>query len=195
MRQLPLNAGPRDGVEVHWWPLIDRADGTEYCVGAKDALAQIIRCQEPNFALAALDTALHEGKIESGDVPEVFANVPGKFQYLRTHIDARIDAGQETVLRRLVLDAGMTCEIQVSISGVGRVDMVVEKCVVVEADSRAHHKTWAEHIRDRTRDRLLAERQYVSLRVLYQDIMFDPEGVIRAIRELVEICRHGSPRA
>jgi very-short-patch-repair endonuclease len=164
-------------------------------VGARDALAQIIRCQDPKFALAALDSALHEQKIESGDLPEIFANVPAKFGYLRAQIDARVDAGQETVLRRLVLEAGMSCEIQVSILGVGRVDMVVEKCVVIEADSRAHHNEWEQHVRDRTRDRLLAERQYVSLRVLYQDIMFDPEGVIRAIRELVDICRHGSPRA
>jgi very-short-patch-repair endonuclease len=194
-RQLPLNAAPRDGVEVHWWPLIDRADGSEYCVGAKDALAQIIRCQDPKFALAALDTALHEGKIHSDDLPEIFGGVPARFQHLRHQIDARVDAGQETVLRRLVLEAGLKCEIQVSIVGVGRVDMVIEECVVVEADSRSHHKSWEEHVRDRTRDRRLAERKYVSLRVLYQDIMFDPEGVIRAIRALVEICRHGSARA
>jgi very-short-patch-repair endonuclease len=194
-RRLPLAAVPRENVTVHWWPLIDSADGTEYCVGVRDALAHIIRCQAPNFALAALDTALHDAKIQMSELPDIFAAVPAKHSGLRFQIDARVDAGQETVLRRLILDAGMRCEIQVWIPGVGRVDMVVEECVVLEADSRAHHKSWPEHIRDRTRDRLLAERQYVSLRVLYQDIMFDPDGVIRAIRELVEICRNGSPRA
>ncbi len=114
---------------------------------------------------------------------------------MEAFIDARVDAGQETVLRRLVLRAGYSCKIQVYIPGVGRVDTLVEDCVVVEADSRSHHKSWEQHILDRTRDRQLAELGYVSLRVLYQDIMFDPDGVVRAIGELVGICRSGSPRA
>jgi very-short-patch-repair endonuclease len=153
-RRVPLAVVPRDGVELHWWPLIDPVDASDHCVGARDALAQIIQCQEPRFALAALDTALHERKIWPSDLSEI----------------------------------------QVSIAGVGRVDLVVEGCVVVEADSFAHHKSWEEHTRDRTRDRLLAARRYLTLRVLYHDIMFDPEGVLAAIRELVSICSNGSDR-
>lgn len=193
-RQVPLARAPRDGVKLHWWPLIDSTDGTEYCVGARDALAQIIQCQEPRFALAALDTALHEHKIWPSDLSEIFASVPAKHHELRTRIDARVDAGQESVLRDLICRAGFQCEIQVSIDGVGRVDLVVEGCVVVEADSFSHHRSWPEQVNDRTRDRLLAARHYLTLRVLYQDIMFDPEGVIAAIRELVTICRNGSDR-
>jgi very-short-patch-repair endonuclease len=174
---------------------MDRADGSEYCVGARDAVAQIIRCQPANFAIAALDTALHTGAIEHEDVADIFASVPAKYRDLRKYIDARADAGQESVLRRLVQRAGFRCEIQVEIRGVGRVDMVVEDCVVVEADSQRHHKAWEEHVRDRSRDRRLAELGFVSLRVLYQDIMFDPAGVIRAIDQLVKLCRNGSRRA
>ncbi len=194
-RRVALSEMPRDGVELHWWPLIEPGDGTEYAVGARDALAQIIRCQPRNYALAALDTALHERAIRPSDLAEIFRHVPDKHGELRTLIDARADAGQESVLRQLIRDAGLRCEIQVVIGGVGRVDMVVEGCVVVEADSRAHHKTWEQHVRDRTRDRLLAELGYPSLRVLYQDIFFDPDGVIRAIEELVRICRAVSIRA
>jgi very-short-patch-repair endonuclease len=194
-RAIPLNAAPRGGVELHWWPLLDQADGTEYCVGARDALAQIIRCQPHNFALAALDTALHEGAITHGDLPEIFAHVPGMYRVLGSQVDARSEAGQETVLRRLVVDAGLECEIQVPIPGVGRVDLLVEKCVVVEADSRQYHSSWEERVRDINRDRLLAERGYLTLRVLYQTIMFEPDAVIRAIRELVLVSRQGSRHA
>lgn len=193
-RRVPLAVVPRDGVELHWWPLIDPVDASDHCVGARDALAQIIQCQEPRFALAALDTALHERKIWPSDLSEIFANVPAKYRDLRSRIDARVDAGQESILRDLLQRAGFRCEIQVSIAGVGRVDLVVEGCVVVEADSFAHHKSWEEHTRDRTRDRLLAARRYLTLRVLYHDIMFDPEGVLAAIRELVSICSNGSDR-
>jgi very-short-patch-repair endonuclease len=190
-----LNAVPRLGVQLHWWPLIAPDDGTEFCVGARDALAQIVQCQPRHFAVAALDTALHEGCVLASQLDEIFANVPAKQRLLRGQIDARADAGQESVLRRIILEAGMRCDIQVAIGGVGRVDLLVEGCVVVEADSNAHHKSWEQHIRDRTRDRILARQGYPSLRVLYQDIMFDPNGVISAIRELVRICREGSIRA
>lgn len=191
-RFVPLADAQRNGVELHWWPLLDREDGTEYCVGARDALAQIIQCQPRNFALAALDTALHEGRISADDIPEIFAHVPDRYRSLRRRIDARSDAGQETVLRQLIIDSGLRCDIQVRIAGVGRVDLLVEGCVVVEADSNKFHKSWSDHIRDRTRDRRLAERGYPSLRVLYQDIMFGPDEVIAAIRTLVSLCRFGS---
>lgn len=194
-RFVRLAEARRDGVELHWGPLLDSGDGTEYCVGPRDALAQIIQCQPRNFALAALDTALHEGQICSADVPDIFAHVPAKYRALRFRIDARSDAGQETVLRQLILDAGLRCDIQVRIDRVGRVDLLVEGCVVVEADSHQFHKSWSDHIRDRTRDRLLAELGYPSLRVLYRDIMFDPAGVVKAIRNLVNLCHFGSAHA
>ena len=190
----PLAELPRDGVQLHWWPLIDEADGSEYCVGVRDALVQIIRCQEPRFALAALDLAVHENHIRPSDLDAIFARVPLAQQSLRARINARSEAGQETVLRQLIIDAGLRCEIQVRIDGVGRVDFLVEGRVVVEADSQGFHKEWEQHIRDRNRDLLLAERGYLSLRVLYQHIMFEPENVIAAIRRLVLISRaDGTP--
>jgi very-short-patch-repair endonuclease len=189
----PLSELPRNGVQLHWWPLIDVADGSEFCVGVRDALVQIIRCQEPRFALAALDLALHERRIRPSDLDVIFTGVPFAHQGLRAQIDARSEAGQETVLRQLVLDAGLQCEIQVIIDGVGRVDFLVERRVVVEADSRGFHKEWEQHVRDRTRDLLLAERGYLSLRVLYQHIMFEPETVIDAISRLVDISRTAGP--
>jgi len=169
------------------------ADGSEYCVGVKDALVQIIRCQEPRFALAALDLALHERRIRPRDLDAIFARVPAAQQSLRAQINPRSEAGQESVLRQLILDAGLRCEIQVSIDGVGRVDFLVDGRVVVEADSQGFHKEWEQHVRDRTRDLLLAERGYLTLRVLYQHIMFEPETVVAAIRRLVLISRSADP--
>lgn len=191
----PLNELPRGGVRLHWWPLLQPQAGTEYCVGVIDALVQIIRCQPPRFALAALDTALHDQRIRPKDLDIIFARVPETQQGLRAQVDARSEAGQETVLRRLILDAGLRCEIQVPVDGVGRVDLLVEGCVVVEADSQGFHKEWEQHVRDRTRDLRLAERGYLSLRVLYQHIMFEPEAVVAAIRQLVAIARAAAPHA
>jgi hypothetical protein len=48
-------------------------------------------------------------------------------------------AGSEPILRLLVRAAGLEFDIQVFIDGVGRVDTLIEGCLVVEADSRRHH--------------------------------------------------------
>lgn len=185
-----LTGQHRHSVELHWNELVDPADGTEYRVGLIDALVQILRCQEPRFALASLDSALHQGLLPPGAIREIFAELPRETQYLQSLVDARSEAGQETVLRFIVGRAGYEFQIQVRIRGIGRIDMIVEGCIAVEADSRQFHDGWDAHARDRTRDCELAMLGYLTLRVLYRDIMFHPERVLAAIAGLLDASRH-----
>lgn len=187
----PLNSMNRDGLLLHWSPLLYPTDGTEYSVGLRDALAQIIRCQSAPHAVAALDGAMRAGLIDGDALAAIFAHMPQRFAQLQGKVDARSESGQESVLRMIVEAMGLDYEIQVRIDGVGRVDMVIAGVLVVEADSRAHHKEWEQHVRDRTRDRLLAARGFLTLRLLYRDIMYDAEGVKAAIRGLLA-AHHGA---
>lgn len=184
-----LNDQNRNGAQLHWGKLIEPDSGTEYSIGLADALVQIVRCQEPRFALASIDNALHQRLIKPEAVPAIFAALPASIQYLRPLIDRRSESGQETVLRFIVQKAGYDVEIQVTVDGVGRVDMVVEGCLVVEADSRRFHEGWEAQARDRTRDCDLAMRGYLSLRVLYRDIMYRPDRVVAAIGGLLAASR------
>jgi len=185
-----LDEQNRDGVEVHWGKLLDPEAGTEYRVGLVDALVQILKCQQPRFALASLDNALRQKLLPPDAIPLIFGRLPDELQYLKGLVDARSDSGQETVLRFIVREAGYDFEIQVSIDGVGRVDFVIEGCLVVEADSRQFHDSWEAHVRDRTRDCDLAAAQYMSYRALYRDIMFRPERVLAAIAGLLAVNRN-----
>ena len=180
-----LTAQNRDGVELHWGQLLDPRDGTEYRIGLADALVQIFRCQEPRFAIASLDNALYKKLLAAQAVAQIFAALPAELQPLRPLIDCRSESGQETVLRLVIKGAGFHVEIQVEIGGVGRVDMIVEGRVVVEADSRQFHDGWEAQARDRTRDCDLAMLGYLSLRVLYRDIIHHPERIIAAITGLL----------
>ena len=185
-----LTAQNRDGVELHWGQLLDPAGGSECRIGLADALIQVFRCQKPRFAIASLDNALYQRLLTAQAVPQIFAALPAEFQSLRTLIDCRSESGQETVLRLVIKGAGFHVEIQVGIGGVGRVDMIVEGRIVVEADSRQFHDGWEAHARDRTRDCDLAMLGYLTLRVLYRDIIHHPERIIAAITGLLAATSH-----
>jgi very-short-patch-repair endonuclease len=170
---------------LHWAPLIDEHDGTECSVGIRDALAQVIRCQHPWEAVASIDNALFRGLATEFDVYEVFASLPARHRPLQSLVDGRAEAGQETMLRLALQNAGLHVEPQVQIDGVGRVDLVVEGCIVVEADSRLAHDGWELHVRDRDRDIDAARQGYPSLRPAYQRTMNRPGDVVEAVRQLL----------
>jgi very-short-patch-repair endonuclease len=174
----------RDAV-VHWWELLRPHDGTDVTVGAIDAVAHAIRCQPWQLAVATADSALHLGIIRSAHVTLIFDAIPDRFQHIRSHINGRSEAGQETILRLLLRSAGLHVELQVEMPGIGRVDMVVEGVLVVEADSRLAHDGWEKHVEDRWRDVQLAGLGYMSLRPAYQHTMFRPKEVLAAVLALL----------
>jgi very-short-patch-repair endonuclease len=189
-RYARLTTANRDGVELHWHPLLRPEDVTAHAVGVIDSVAQAIRCQPPRMAVATLDSVLNKRLIGPDDVRLIFASLPQRFGILQDLSDGRAEAGSETILRLLVRALGLSFDIQVFIDGVGRVDMVIEGLLVVEADSRAHHSEFDRYVADRTRDTTLAALGYLSLRLLYEDIMFRPERVVAAILGLLRAHNH-----
>jgi very-short-patch-repair endonuclease len=184
-RFIRLDQWNRTRAELHWSPLFDDDRSTEYSVSIQDALAQVLRCQDDWLALASIDNALHKGAIADGDLGAIFASVPERYQDLRGEVDGRAEAGQETVLRMIAKSAGLRCEPQVTIARVGRVDLLVEGCLVLEADSRLAHDGWERHVEDRRRDLQLGALGYMSLRPAYQHTMHHPHLVRSAIMGLL----------
>ncbi|MHA7987325.1 hypothetical protein ACX9R5_16115 [Rathayibacter sp. CAU 1779] len=85
------------------------------------------------------------------------------------------------IVRRL----GLRYEIQKGLPGLGRVDILVEGVLVLEADSRAHHDGWEHHVEDRRRDLAAARLGLASLRPAYQHTMYNQALVADAIRGLI----------
>ena len=176
----------RRGLRLHWHPLLDAGAGTDYSVGLIDALEQAVRCQQPWHAVASLDSALHQRILTTVGLGDVFLSLPDRFQSLKTLVDADSEAGQESVLRCALRAAGLSVELQVAFEGIGRVDLVVEGCLVVEADSRTAHDGWELHVRDRDRDIDLARLGFMSLRPGYNRTMFATADVVAAVIALVD---------
>lgn len=182
-RFTPLSRDNREQCELHWRPLNDPDTASEHVVGPVDAMLDAVRCQEPWFAIASLDSALRSGYLQGHQLDAVFFHLPRRHQYLRALIDARCESGLETIFRLLMRDAGIAVELQVSVAGVGRVDFVVAGCIVVETDGAEFHGA-ATAERDYDRDLRLAELGYVVIRLNYRQIMYEQPRILAAIRAL-----------
>lgn len=150
-----------------------------------EAIAQACRCQSPRAAIATLDSAWHLGWLDEDGISAVFARLPARYQVLRGHLDRRSESGPETLVRLMVRALGCDVRLQVAIAGVGRVDLVVDGWLIIECDSEAFHAGWEAQRRDRRRDLAAAALGYTTLRPVAEDIMFQPEIVLAAIRGLL----------
>jgi hypothetical protein len=185
-RRVALTADNRAGAVLHWSERLLDPDGADrHRVSLMDALHQSLVCQHPWHALASIDNALHLGLIGEHGVRALFREAPRRLGYLEPLVDGRAESGQETVLRMLVAGLALPYELQVLIDDVGRVDLLVAGCLVLEADSREAHDGWELHVRDRGRDLALARRGLASLRPAYQHTMRQPRLVQDAILGLV----------
>ncbi|GAA1941037.1 type IV toxin-antitoxin system AbiEi family antitoxin domain-containing protein [Microbacterium aoyamense] len=189
---VPVNAGRlrRAGTaRVHWSPTMrEPREGSPFAE-VIDALVHAAECQTPRAFIASVDSALHLRHLHPDDLDELFARLPRRLRRLRGLVDARAESGTETLVRLMLRGLGCRPDCQVQIGGVGRVDLVVDGWLVIECDSRAFHSGWEEQRRDRRRDLALAERGFVVLRVLAEDILFRPEVVLAAVKGLLRAAR------
>jgi very-short-patch-repair endonuclease len=89
----------------------------------------------------------------------------------------------------------------VNLPGVGRVDLIIDGWLIVECDSRAHHRDWAAQVRDKRRDIAAAGLGYTTIRPVAEDIYYDFEqirvsmqAIIRSRQERAPSVSRRSPR-
>ncbi|MFT4136266.1 hypothetical protein [Microbacterium sp.] len=168
----------------HWRPLMRSPHPRATAVDIVDALAQSVRCQPQRAAVATLDSALHLGLIREDDVDEIFAQLPSRFGHLRDLVDGRAESGPESIVRLIALELGFSVDVQVRLTGVGRVDLVLDGWLVVECDSEEFHTGWDSQLRDRRRDLACAGLGLASLRPVAEDILYHQGRVKSALRGL-----------
>ncbi|GGF47788.1 hypothetical protein GCM10010922_24530 [Microbacterium sorbitolivorans] len=169
-------------IVTHWRP--DPVDEHSTIAYLPRAVAQAVLCQSPRAAIATLDSALHLGVIGQADLCEVFGYLPERLQKLRKLIDGRAESGPETLARLLLRTLDCSIELQVEISGVGRVDLLVDGWIIVECDSRAFHGGWDQQSKDRMRDLAAAAQGYATLRPTANQLVNSPHRLTDAVRGL-----------
>lgn len=171
------------GIRLHW---------TSQELGAVPdvalALAHARACLPGDHWVAAMDAALARGLVDAVDLA-AHRPVAGRLAFdagLRA-VDARSGSLPESLLRLAVVRRGMTAVPQASIEGVGRVDLLVEGCVVAEVDGFAYHRDRSQYREDRRRDRVAHLLGLTVARFAYEDVV---RGADRAAFEVAElVCR------
>lgn len=139
------------------------------------------------------DAALHRGlPLAELDTAARDAQGPGATRLRRvvSAADGRAESPIETLLRLVAGSLG-NLTLQVAIPGVGRVDMVLDGWLVLEADGFAHHKERDTYRNDRRRGNALATAGFTLLRFTYEDIVHGPD----AVRATIEAALRRGPRS
>jgi len=157
-------------------------------VSLVDALLQAFRCLPDSQAVAALDSVRNKHLIAPAEL-EACGSASHRVARIVARSDPRAESGLETFARLIALRAGLRVRPQVTFRGIGRVDLVIQDAVVVEADGDAFHTDAAARRRDRRRDAALAAIGYPVLRFGFDQLVGQPDLVARAMIEAVRVHR------
>lgn len=94
---------------------------------------------------------------------------------------APAQSGTETLLRVRLSRFRRDVACQVSVPGVGRVDLLVDGWLILEADSKRWHLNEQGWARDRERDRRAAAHGFRVVRLTYDDVVLRLDEVIQDI--------------
>lgn len=176
----------------------DRVPSDGRCTGKLRTVLDCARTFPFAAGLVVADSALRLGVIDRSQLAIAAGELTGpgsrRARRVAAAADGRSESPLESVLRALLIEAGIRgFEPQVVIrDGVfsARVDLGHrELLLALEADSFAFHGSRAALVRDCRRHTNLTIRGWRVLRFSWEDVMFNPEWVVEAVRQAMA----GSP--
>lgn len=171
----------RGQARVHWHS--DSTQGTDLCVGAMDSLRAMARCASPERTVAAVDSAIRLGIITKAEWMLQLISMPRRLRRLLVQVDGRAGSVTESVIRFRLAMIGIAMRSQVHITGVGAVDFLIGRALVIEVDGKRYHTDEGQFESDRRRDAKLSIRGYRVLRFSYRQVFehwFEVRGAILA---------------
>ncbi|MBH0009161.1 hypothetical protein [Salinibacterium sp. SWN1162] len=103
-----------------------------------EALRRVIVDESLETAVAAVDWALHSGRIDGFDFELLILTLPRHKRSIRAWVDSRSESLPESLARTRLTMRGHRVELQVPV-GSKRIDLVVDGVIGVEVDGRRFH--------------------------------------------------------
>lgn len=158
--------------------------------GLETALLCAANCLDPDVLVAVLDSTLRmEGPLTEENLREIFAGAPQRIARVLRHLDPLAGSGTESIVRYRLRCKHIAVRSQVTIPGLGRVDLLVGVKLIIECDSTGHHGG-DQRKADLKRDRKAEIGDYHVLRIDYDEVMTDWDAVYKDIAEIVHTDRH-----
>ncbi|MDH6181843.1 very-short-patch-repair endonuclease [Microbacteriaceae bacterium SG_E_30_P1] len=174
--------GTRPEVLHHWHVAAEVSDSL-LAVTPREALAQVLRTESRQLAVACADSAIRQGVLSDRDVRELFRSMPREIAEWERFIDGRSDSGLESMVRIWLIDRGIPFIFHKRIPGIGEVDFLIGRSLVFETDGGQFHDSARDAERDAVRNTRAAARGYITLRARYRMVMFAPHEWQRPLLE------------
>lgn len=153
------------------------------------ALIHAYRCLDEEAFFAAYESAWNKRLLSAHDHTMIRRQLPKSAHRLLDLARPDAESGLESVLRLRLHLLGIRLDCQVVIGGVGRVDFVAERRVIIEVDGRLNHEGPGMRHKDLTRDAAASRLGFETLRFDYAMIMHDWDAVARAVMSAVARAR------
>lgn len=185
-------ARPEADAEVHWGTVTP----TQQLRGVTRPVRTVIDCSRAypyDQALSVADSALRAGDVTRHELMEAAARSPrtGRSRALKvaTAADGRADNPFESCTRAICHEvSGLEVEPQVSIPGIGRVDLADRRLrIVIECDSFEFHSDRDALRKDIRRYTEAARRGWVVLRFTWEQVMSDQDYVRSVLDDVVRL--------
>ncbi len=152
-----------------------------------DICVQCMRCLPELEALCIVESAVVMGKVSMLALRRrTTGRRDGSLRKIVAQIDPFSQSILETVAKYHLRRAGYSFQSQVYIKGVGRLDLVVEKVLGVEADGRRFHVGASDFEEDRRRGNLLMIGRVPVLRASYTLLVDHPELFLRMVKQALD---------
>ncbi|NMO04117.1 hypothetical protein HH308_23145 [Gordonia sp. TBRC 11910] len=147
------------------------------------ALACAARCMTPEHWIAAVDSALNQGKVTMAELDDVWGITPAWVRNMLDRCDGRAQAGTESIVRVRLRALNFHVQVQPYIADVGRVDLLVGR-LIIECDSTQHHGSPTLRRNDYRRDRKALIGRWPVIRVDYHDVLHNWPAILADIRAI-----------
>ena len=177
-----------DAVKVLWTGT--GSGGTPWRVSISEALLAVLSTQTRDVAVACCSAALRHRKITASALADVFAKAPERARRWAALPSALDDSHGETFVRLWLLDAGVPCEQQPYVPGVGHLDFRLSPHSYVEVDGAQHDPRWtgdapSSYERDHDRDTSMSIDGSRVQRFTYRQLYSDWPRVLAAIERAI----------
>ncbi|MGX9294021.1 endonuclease domain-containing protein [Tsukamurella paurometabola] len=156
------------------------------------AVRAVVGCIRGDDLVAVLDSILHRKLMQPAELAGVLREAPRRVHRALAAVDGSADSGTETRVRLHVRRKRLEYRTQVFLPGVGYVDILVGRSLVIECDSEEHHSGQAIEA-DRERDLALHILGFEVLRLSYQQVFHQFPKVEAAIARKIVAGDHRRP--